>query len=727
MRLGPQINRERIYQGAIQGAKIWTIYAVMECWFLSILPWIFKPAYDYIPLHRGFTLLLFVLYLVIGLFFGGLCGYGFHIIERQNRILQRWASGSLLISAVTFTLIFALALNLVIQWIFFVMWHDRPLLHLLPPLFVCVLLTGALVLSSRSEKWFQRLRFLTNPWVISGLVLGLPWITYDLLRDRTHLVQVSAGLAYFLVILIISFSVQKAMSARASSKFAKQFISRPRSLLYLISVAVFVLALTMFLDQKPRLVAQNSNSGTPNQWQPDIILITMDTVRADHLSLYGYGRETSPNLTKLSQESTVFAHAIAPGDMTLSTHASIFTGLYARRHGAHYDVPSYPGGRPLDGRFHTLPKLLAEKGYLTMGVVSNFVFLGYPFGFEQGFIYYDQRARIPFLGNAKLYSLREGIRKFLTNFFPPSEFDLCYRRAEEINTKIFNQLGRLKKEERPFFLFINYMDAHDPYLPPPPFDTLYPGKIRERFTTARYNRIEKGVLQLEYKVSEQEYLHLISQYDGGIAYIDFHIGKLIERLKELGLYENSLIIITSDHGETFGERDLFKHGVSVYQDQIYVPLIIKYPKIKQGVVVHETVSLCDLMPTILDVLRFEIPGDIDWQSLLTPKQSRPREVISESFPHGYLLQWHPRFRRIERAIFSGQVKFIRSTGGKRELYDLSKDPKEKRNLYNSSGGAYKELEARLNEWLKETKEEFGSTPKLDKGTLDRLKSLGYIK
>jgi arylsulfatase A-like enzyme len=726
--LEPEIERKWILQGAIQGAMIWTIYAVMECWFLSILPWIVKPAYDYIPLHRGFTFVLFALYLVIGLFLGGLCGYGVKIIEKRKGTIQRWSSESLLTSAATFTLVFALALNLIVQWILFVIWHNRPLLHLLPPLSVCVLLTGALALSSRSENWFQRLRFLTNPWTIGALVLGLPWITYDLLEDRTHLVQVSAGLAYFLVILIISFCVQKAMTGRPSSKVAKQFtLSQSRSLLYLISAAVLALAVSMLLQQKPRLVVQDSNSGTPDQGQAYVVLVTMDTVRADHLSLYGYGRETSPNLIKLSQESTVFPHAIAPGDMTLSTHASIFTGLYARRHRAHYDVPIYPRGRPLDGKSQTLPKLLAEKGYLTMGVVANFAFLGYPFGFEQGFLYYDQRARIPFLGHARLYSLREGISKFLTNFFPPSEFDLYYRRAEEINTEVFNQLGKLKKEERPFFLFINYMDAHDPYLPPAPFDTLYPGKIHERFTTDRYNQIEKGVLKLEYKVAEKEYLHLISQYDGGIAYIDFHIGRLIGRLKEIGLYENSLIIITSDHGEAFGEKGLFQHGVSAYQDQVHVPLLIKYPNSRERVVVDDTVSLCDLMPTILDVLGYEIPQGIDGQSLLRHDGSNPREVISESFPHGYLVNWHTRFRRVERAIFWGQLKFIGSTAGKQELYDLSKDPDEKENLYETDKGASRDLEARLNQWLREVNEESGSTQTLDKGALDRLKSLGYIK
>ena len=128
------------------------------------------------------------------------------------------------------------------------------------------------------------------------------------------------------------------------------------------------------------------------------------------------------------------------------------------------------------------------------------------------------------------------------------------------------------------------MHAHDPYVPPPPFDSLYPGK-HEAFTLIRYQAMLEDVLRLSSKVTDIEYDHMVSQYDGGIAFIDFHLGKLIERLKSLGLYENSLIIITSDHGEVFGERGLLGHGVSVYEDLVYVPLIIKYPNLNEGRIV----------------------------------------------------------------------------------------------------------------------------------------------
>ncbi|MBI3666425.1 MAG: sulfatase-like hydrolase/transferase, partial [Acidobacteria bacterium] len=218
------------------------------------------------------------------------------------------------------------------------------------------------------------------------------------------------------------------------------------------------------------------------------------------------------------------------------------------------------------------------------------------------------------------------------------------------------------------------------------------------------------------------------QYDGGIAHLDFHLENLFHRLKELGLYQNSLIIITSDHGEAFGDRNLCNHGgISVYQDLVHIPLLIRYPQSGRKEVADEPVSLVDIMPTVLDVLGMEVPKDLDGRSLQKPDSGRSRLVISECFPGKRLLSWHPRFRRVERALVAGSWKFIHSTAGKRELYDLSKDPDETRNLYTADDGASKDLEARLNQWLQTVPPETPAPFKLNKEALERLRSLGYIQ
>jgi arylsulfatase A-like enzyme len=235
------------------------------------------------------------------------------------------------------------------------------------------------------------------------------------------------------------------------------------------------------------------------------------------------------------------------------------------------------------------------------------------------------------------------------------------------------------------------------------------------------------VLALKRGVTQTEHEHLISQYDGEIAYLDFQLGRLLARLKELGLYDDCLLIITSDHGEALGERNLMTHATSVYQDQVHVPLIIKYPKVRKKAVVDELVSLVDLMPTVLDVLGYKVPAGVRGQSLLKPERLHGREVISESFATGSLRDLHPRFRRAERAIFLGSFKFIWSTNGKRELYNLSRDPHEQKNLYKPDGPVSQQLEAKLDEWVKSVRPRPGQPAKLDRETLDRLKSLGYIQ
>ncbi len=197
--------------------------------------------------------------------------------------------------------------------------------------------------------------------------------------------------------------------------------------------------------------------------------------------------------------------------------------------------------------------------------MANFGFLGYDFGLDQGFQYYDPRWAVRFTGGSRKFYLRNVVCNVLAYFVPNSDYYLSYRRAEEINKEVFTLLDKVQEKSEKFFLFVNYMDAHDPYIPPFPFDTFYPGKDK-KFRWERYDILKKRVMRMEGQVMEGELRHLLSQYDGGIAYIDFHVGKLIARMKELKLYENCLIIITSDRGEAFGERNLFHHGVSLYQD-----------------------------------------------------------------------------------------------------------------------------------------------------------------
>ena len=338
MRLGSQTNRESIFQGVIQGTRVWAIYAIVECWFLSILAWISTPNYDYIPLHWGFSVLLAFLYLIIGSIAGGISGLYLYLAGSRTFSFQKVQPTEFFQASITFTIVFAFALNLIIQYI------DKLTLHLLPPLAISLLLTFTLALSAISNIWFKRLLFLSNPWTISVLLLGLPWVTHELLLKNTRIIQALSSLVYFLAILLISFCIQKMGQTRRLKKSVELFPpSHTPSLLLPILALMLVLGISFFLRQvEPSLGVRALKLSTPDLSRPNVILISMDTVRADHLSIYGYVGNTTPRLKELSQEASLYTNAIAPGDTTISTMASVFTGLYARKHGAHNDVPDYP-------------------------------------------------------------------------------------------------------------------------------------------------------------------------------------------------------------------------------------------------------------------------------------------------------------------------------------------------------------------------------------------------
>jgi arylsulfatase A-like enzyme len=724
-----QSFRGCVYLSAVYGATAWIIYAIVESFFLSILSWLVKPSTEYIKLHWGFTALSFLLYPTIGSIMSVLCALGLCIIGGKTNLIKNTQPAVLFSTVATLTIILAYAINILAYAINLIINYSGSLgLSELPPITISILFIFGLSLSVRSGTWFTRFRFLINPWTASILLVGLPWINKELLAGSSLAFRAGILLVYPVFIFLISYFLEKLMETHPVDKSLGVNFLSSRSIFIYATTVFFILGISFYLEQKPYVVATSSSSSPQMNDRPNIILIIMDTVRADHLSLYGYKKDTTPNLRKFSEEATLYDRAIAPSNWTLPTHASIFTGIYASKHRAY---SYYDFGRPLVDEFHTIAEILSEGNYLTMGVVANHVYVTKSWGLAQGFQYYDQRKPAFFLGPTGLYYIiRQSIRNILAPLLPASYSERVYFRSEDINKKVFTQLEETKKKNKSFFLFINYMDAHIPYMPPSPFDDLFCCKD-EKFRANHYEKIMSEVMKLERKITEKERNHLLSQYDGGIAYIDYHIGSLIRRLKELGLYENSLIIITSDHGEAFGERNLIGHGVSIYQDQVYVPLIVKYPNSKQRILVDEVVNVMDIFPTILDVAGGdEMSGKNQEKSLLKVEDGNPRVVISESFPYKENSSLHPRFRCIERAIFSRTFKFIRSTAGKRELYDLSKDPNEKKNLYDSDSNVSKELETRLTRWLASVEspgKEDGAPVQLKREILEALKTLGYIK
>ncbi|NIR86402.1 sulfatase [Candidatus Bathyarchaeota archaeon] len=699
--------------GAAYGALAWGAYGVVEYCAFFVYPLIVRPSTLYTPYHWIVTGFLFLFYLLLGSMLGVLTSLAMDRFSRtpfDDRMPLQTRAVILATLSLTFVSYFLLANQ---EWI------GRSRGHIvLVCLQVCLVLL--LLIITISTKRAKYLHFTVNPWFASFTLVGLPWLGKELIPDNSGITKAAIGCSFVGVLVGLSMAVGRFFH---SGHTYHLFIDRsvPRLGLQVPLAICFALVASLYLERTPPLELSLPEGNLGAMEGPNIILVTMDTVRADHTSAYNYPRETTPALEDLARESTLYLNAIAPGDMTLSTHASLFTGLPVNWHGAHRS-DQYPAGQPLAQGFDTLSEVLANHGYLTAGVVANHGYLGHRFGLDQGFHYYDDRAPISY----SRWTWRGLFRELLCNIFTiwihPSFLNSPYRKAEQIHSEALKLIEKLHKRNRPWFLFLNYMDAHTPYQPPPPFDTRFPS-IDPAFTWRKYREMKQEILRQEYKITTKEKQHLLSLYDAGIAYLDHYLGIFLEQLKKRGLYEGSLIIVTSDHGEAFGERELIGHEMSVYQDQVHVPLLVKYPNSAAEMKVSEIVSLISIPPTVLEVTGLKSQKGFRRMNLRKIPMGEPTIVVSESYPHGVL----PRFERVERAVFRNSYKFIHSTEGKREFYDLSLDPNETQNLYKELREESRALENQLTDWLKVSSSPSTDCTLLDRQTEDRLQSLGYVK
>ena len=273
---------------------------------------------------------------------------------------------------------------------------------------------------------------------------------------------------------------------------------------------------------------------------------------------------------------------------------------------------------------------------------------------------------------------------------------LTTRRAEDINQGALEFLQDRGGAEAPFLLFLNYMDAHEPHTPGSPFKEMFPGKmpLYELVTLrSRKNEINSG--KREMQLWEQE--HIMAQYDAGIVAEDSAIGELIDTLKELGLYENTLIVVTADHGHAIGEHGYLGHGLgTVYQEEVHIPLLVKYPGQQDAARADFPVSQVDLLPTILDTVGINLPSaSLPGQSL---RQPVPGATFTEAVSYDYPPR-KPLLAGVRHAMFEGPRKLIVWSDGEPELYDLSEDPGEQDNLYNPDDPDTQEMLTRLNSWI----------------------------
>jgi arylsulfatase A-like enzyme len=416
---------------------------------------------------------------------------------------------------------------------------------------------------------------------------------------------------------------------------------------------------------------------TPAPQAVNVLVIVLDTVRAQNLSLYGYARPTTPHLEQWAKTGVVFQHAFSTAPWTLPSHASIFTGRWPHELSAGWF-------KPLDGSYPTLAEVLAAHGYLTAGFVANiYPYVTSEYGLGRGFAHYDDYP----LTVGQLLSSSSLFQKIADSVSLRSVVGyhqlIPRKSAEEINEAFLNWLSRVGK--RPFFAFLNYFDAHSPYLPPSPFDAKF-GPNRSRTHPQRFFR----------RVSTEETQAWLDAYDGTIAYLDYNLDHLLRPLSEMGVLNNTLVIITSDHGEEFGEHGVFSHAKSVYVQGLHVPLLLLYPShVPVGERIHHPVSLRDIPATVIDLIKLEpavsFPGKSlsrFWRDSTTTMSREGEPVLSEVTAAGltFLPSWYPITKGNMKSVVIDHYHYIENGDGTEELYDFRKDQLEQRNIAQSTEG-----------------------------------------
>ncbi len=411
----------------------------------------------------------------------------------------------------------------------------------------------------------------------------------------------------------------------------------------------------------------------PTTQTPNVLLIVLDTVRAQSLSLYGYERPTSPKLALLAKQGIVFERAIATAPWTLPSHASMFTGRLPGEF-------SYGWLEPVVTEHPFLAEMLSKNGFATAGFVANKDYCAREYGLARGFAHYEDYRTIP--EQAFLYTSFGNLAQdklHLVEHYGTNE-NFGRKSAEQVNRDFTQWLRR--SNQQPFFGFLNYYDAHDPFLPPPEFSQAFASETLRGFITPELAR----------QLNPKRLRELQDAYDASISYLDFHIGELIDNLSKNVDFANTLVIITSDHGEQFGEHNLLSHGNSLYRFLVHVPLVILWPgKIPAGRVVTTPVSLRDVPATVMELADLRDGAHFPGKSL--SRFWREGVVDADQVPAAYSevdISWDmlevPVVKGKYRSLVTNDYHYIAAPDGREEIYDFAADPSEMLNLAATHAG-----------------------------------------
>jgi arylsulfatase A-like enzyme len=436
---------------------------------------------------------------------------------------------------------------------------------------------------------------------------------------------------------------------------------------------------------------------TPSFARPNVVLLTIDTLRADHLGLHGYHRKTSPRLDALARDAAVFERAYTYWPKTRGSFVALLTGRRDSQTGYSKTHPVLLGFNP------TLAGVLKQAGYRTAAVVDNGN-LARDHGYAEGFEHYRETWQ-----EADLETEMDRTRAIT---------------AEAVRT--LREAGR----DRPFFLWLHYVNPHAPYEPPPPFDTAFlDEEARGGPALPLVAGFRGGIPQRWARPGRRTLGFYVAQYDGEIAAVDREVGEVLDALRDSGHAEDTLLVVTSDHGESLGEHDYyFDHGEDLFEPSLRVPLIVRGPGIPRGRRVEALASLLDVVPTVLDAVKVSYPPDLSGKSLLplaTATGELERDRLFARNDRGASATWDARHRLVARPVRGG-ARF--------GLYEL---PAEARDVSAAQPEAARRHRRELELFLERADREWphararaGDAPPaavLTPEACENLKALGYVQ
>ena len=441
----------------------------------------------------------------------------------------------------------------------------------------------------------------------------------------------------------------------------------------------------------------------------NVILIVVDNLRADHLGINDYSRNTSPNIDKIAKEGVFFTTAIPTFPGTTPSITSILTGLYPHSHGIrnndHNNIT--PG-------VTSLQEILQSHGYITIGNAIEMRATDIKKGFHA---FNLLRWRI-------MNKIKRAIKKTINWKYRADT-------AEILTDFAIKYIKKLKNKK--LFLYLHYMGPHWPYDPPKPYSNLFDTNYKGEYSFNKItDRVKRGDLVFNNKLTKEDIEHAIARYDSSIRYVDFHIGRLLKYLGDSNLIDNTLVVVCGDHGDCFGEHNIyFHHGEDLYDEGLKVPLIIRHSNLPKKRI-ESQVQLTDVMPTILEILNIPLIEKVDGISLM-PLIKESKDVRKYTFAQTgkslfkqsklYMKSVKEQFRMIR----TNEWKLIQvpdPVDYVYELYNLKNDPNEKVNLIAKETVISDKLKKELFKWMKpsDDKEDINLTGKSKR----LLRKLGYI-